>query len=426
MDVTRNPRYIAVLAISAGLILGIGWRLKPGESVSPPVSAPSQVELSRLPSLIQRRSMDQMTEFFAEAAADLGPALIRLPSISSTGVLWSSNRVVTARLGWRFPAVVTVTAGAGDVGGYAYVAGPHLPFAAVRVPGLTGRVPPQQQTAEALEPGEWVLAAWRTETQLAFTPGSYVGTAARVCGDRTVEELVTNLPIRPTMLGGGVFDLDGTLFGVLVRCDDADVAVTTRSVSELIAAGDTWDSRLRAHWGIHVRPLTAVESFHFGLRSGLLVHAVWEGYPGAAAGLRPGDVLWALDGGPLRAVEDLRILDGDAAPDQETFSLGVRRGVDSLLIALPARGFDLSLDMAPAGNAGLVWEQPPSGYPIASVLRGSRAAEAGIAPGDRLVRLNHVEPESLDDVQAVLADDWVATVFVELARDGRHWGVWLP
>ena len=423
---SRNPRYIVILAIASGLILAIGWLLKPEESVSEPVSAPSQIELSRLPSLTQRRSLEEMTEFFGQVAANLAPAVVRLRSVGRSGVVWSADRVVTARLEWRFPAAVTVAARPGDVGAYATVSGPHLPLAAVRTPELTGRVPPQNRPVESLRPGEWVLAGWQTETEFTFAPGGYLGTSRRPCGQLQVEELVTNLPIRPTMLGGGVFDLDANLVGVLLRCDDEDVAVTTRSVAELVAAGETHDSRLRARWGLHVEPLNGAESFHFGLGNGLIVREVWERYPVEVAGLRPGDILVSLAGAELRAVEELRILDGDAAPNQETFSLAVRRGIVAVTVALPARGIDIQLDGPPSAAVGFVWEQSVHGYQIASVLPGSPAAEAGIEPGDRLVRVDHEELATLDEVQNVLTDDRAAPAFVELTRDGRSWGVLLP
>jgi len=423
---SRDPRYIVILAVAAGLILGFGWLLKPEESVSEPVLVPSQVELSRLPSLTQRRSLEEIAEFFSQAASNLAPTVVRLRSIRRSGVVWSADRVVTARLEWRFPVAVTVAADSGDVGAYANVAGPHLPLAAMQTPELTGRVPPQNRPSGSLEPGEWVLAAWQGEAEFAFAPGSYLGHSSRPCGQLQVEELVTSLPIRPAMLGGGVFDLDANLVGVVLRCEAEDVVITTRSVTELLVAGETDDSRLRARWGFHVAPLNGAESFYFGWGHGLIVHEVWERYPVAAAGLRPGDILLSLDGAELRELEQLRILDGDAAPGQETFSLEVRRGLDTMMVALPARGIDTRLDVSSSAGAGLVWGQLARGYQIASVLPGSPAAEAGIEPGDRLVRVGLEEPATLDAVQAVLADDRAAPTYVELTRDGRSWGVLLP
>lgn len=426
-DDSRNPRYILILAIAAGLILTIGWVLKPGELVSEPVGAGSQAELSRLPALTQRRELEEMTGFFGELAADLAPGLVRLRSAGRSGVVWSEDRVVTARLAGRFPAAVTVAASGGDVGAYTNVSGPHLPLAGMRTPQLDGRTPaPRRREAGEVETGDWVLAAWQAEAALAFAPGTSLGTASRPCGDQRVEEVVTTVPIQPAMLGGGVFDLDGNLLAVLLRCDGHDIAVSAASVTDLLVEGETHESRLRGRWGVSVEGLQPAESFHFGLGDGLMVRELWESYPAAATGLRPGDILLSLDGALLESVEDLRILEGDEAPSQEVFWLEARRGHDRVTIALPTRAIDARLDAPGQDSAGLVWEQPAAGFLVASVVAGSRAAQAGILPGDRLVRVDHEKPASFEDVQAVLADDRVEPAFVELARDGRVLGVLLP
>jgi S1-C subfamily serine protease len=423
-----NPRYILILAVAAGLILSLGWVLKPGERVSEPVAAGSQAELSRLPALTQRRELEEMADFFGELAADLAPALVRLRSVGRSGVVWSEDRVVTARLAWRFPAAITVAASGGDVGAYTTVSGPHLPLAGLRTPRLDGRAPPPRRRAGGgdVETGHWVLAIWQTEAELAFAPGNSLGTASRACGDQRVVEMVTTMPIQPAMLGGGLFDLDGNLLAVLLRCDGHDIAVTVTSVDELLADGETHQSRLRARWGLTVEPLQPSESFYFGLGDGLMVRELWERYPAEATGVRPGDILMSLDGALLESVEDLRVLEGDEAPNQETFRLEARRGKDTVTIDLPARGIDAPIDASGPDSAGLVWDQPAAGYLIASVLPGSRAAEAGIRAADRLVRVDHAEPASFDAVQAVLSEDRDEPTFVELARDGRIRGVLLP
>ncbi len=425
-DASRNPRYIVILAIASGLILSIGWVLKPDESVSEPITAGSQVELSRLTSLTQRRSIIDMAEYFGEVAADLAPGVVRLRSVRRSAVVWSGERVVTARMTRRFPAAVTVAAASGDVGAYTIVAGPDLPLASLRTPRLSQRSPPPRRPASGFQSGEWVLVAWEAETGFAFAPGTFLGATERSCGEWRVTELVTSLPIRPVMLGGGVFDLDGNLGAVVLRCDDQDIAVAESSVARLLAEGETHDSRVRARWGLDVDLLTPAEAFHFGVGSGLMVREIWEGYPIEETGLRPGDILLEMDGVRLRRVEDLRILEGDEAPNQETFWILARRGPETVTVALLARGLDTRVDAPREASAGLVWEQPPGGFPIASVLPGSRAADAGIEPGDRLIRLDHQVPDSLDEVRQVLTDDRLAPAFIELARAGRYRGVLLP
>ena len=72
---------------------------------------------------------------------------------------------------------------------------------------------------------------------------------------------------------------------------------------------------------------------------------------------------------------------------------------------------------------GLRLASGPAGFPIGSVSPGSRADEAGIRTGDRIVRVDNVEPRSASDLRRVLARHRPA--FVELERGGRRLGLLL-
>ena len=79
-DESRNPRYIVILAIASGLILSIGWLLKPGEDVPESVAVGAQVD-SRLTNLTQRRLLVDTAEYFGEVALDFAPGVARLRSV---------------------------------------------------------------------------------------------------------------------------------------------------------------------------------------------------------------------------------------------------------------------------------------------------------------------------------------------------------
>jgi membrane-associated protease RseP (regulator of RpoE activity) len=58
-------------------------------------------------------------------------------------------------------------------------------------------------------------------------------------------------------------------------------------------------------------------------------------------------------------------------------------------------------------------------------VAGSAAANAGIRPGDVLLRINHAEPRNMAQVRRLLAVGRAAAAFVELQRGDRRWGVLL-
>jgi membrane-associated protease RseP (regulator of RpoE activity) len=104
----------------------------------------------------------------------------------------------------------------------------------------------------------------------------------------------------------------------------------------------------------------------------------------------------------------------------------VQRGPKKLKIAFPKAGGEISADATGAPGAGLVWESPPRSFRIDSVLPGSRAANAGIEPGDRLVRINQTEPRNLAQVQQIFAGDNASPVFLEIDRGSRRVGILVP
>jgi serine protease Do len=81
--------------------------------------------------------------------------------------------------------------------------------------------------------------------------------------------------------------------------------------------------------GLAVRPLTPEERKEAGISQGLVVEQV--GGPAARAGIRPGDVITAVNGTPVKSVRELRAA-ADRAKDG--IALLVRRGEQSIFVPL--------------------------------------------------------------------------------------------
>ena len=142
--------------------------------------------------------------------------------------------------------------------------------------------------------------------------------------------------------------------------------------------------------------------------------------PAAKAGLRPGDVLEEIGGQkPTSAafVGDLLRSMGPGDP----LKLAVRRssGPVELTVTLEAVSRPLSLT-TPRPTLGIQIAEDPAGVKIEQVVPGSPASEAGIRPGDVLVKLDGTPVSSPDKLTAILADkkpgDRVALV---LRRGGK-------
>ncbi|MDQ3611198.1 MAG: trypsin-like peptidase domain-containing protein [Actinomycetota bacterium] len=129
-----------------------------------------------------------------------------------------------------------------------------------------------------------------------------------------VDLLQTDAPISPGNSGGALVDGRGRIVGINVAYvppQQSAVSIgfaipaptVTDVVRQLLATGDVE----HAYLGIQGATLTPeiADRFDLDADSGVVVLAVEDGSPAAAAGLRPGDLLVAFGDRPLPQIEDL-------------------------------------------------------------------------------------------------------------------------
>jgi S1-C subfamily serine protease len=194
--------------------------------------------------------------------------------------------------------------------------------------------------------GTWVIAVWRTGTHSAFAVGTAVTSAPAECRDERVETLVVSQPLTPVMAGGGVFDLEGRLLGVVLPCGDRMVAMTPDAIDRMAAAAATADPSERAarRFGVQLAPLREDEARFFSQASGVLIREVWSGSIADGAGLTPGDIVTAVDGRTVDSAHDF--LDSVA----HSSMLRVRRGRtgSEVSLATPAENGTRGVHLSPA------------------------------------------------------------------------------
>ena len=387
---TLNPRYIAILAIIAGLILLIGTLLKPLTETEQPQQQPvSQTELVRLRRAGQKTTIENMSRYFSEVAGEFSAQVVRLPLLEASGLVWDDyGGIVTAAPGgWAPSAMDLVVPGGGAIPVVTRIGGPHLPVVFLQAPVNTALPQGRYRPAETLRTGEWVLAIARQPNgDFIFTPGWYTGRVATRCGEITLQRISTDQSYTANMLGGGLFDMDGALLALIVHCGDSYAAMSIDDITTTLGAENPLESQLLYRYGMKTRPL-AEDALRasFQAEQGLWVGEVWKGYPAHSAGLMPGDFLVSLDGSPLRILQDLEPLTRPG-PDS-VFDLRVRRGRQTVRVMLSGNGNRPAASDGAATAAGILLDDAESGFRIGAVDPDSPAALAGIQPGDRLLRI---------------------------------------
>jgi S1-C subfamily serine protease len=135
---------------------------------------------------------------------------------------------------------------------------------------------------------------------------------------RLVENVIqTDAALNPGNSGGALADSRGRVVGIntAVAGVGLGLAVPVDAATRAILAALMRDGRVRrAFLGVvgGSRPLPPVVAERLGRRQALEVVQLLDDSPAAAGGVRPGDLIVALDGAPIGGVGDLqRLLVGD-------------------------------------------------------------------------------------------------------------------
>ena len=252
-----NRKYVALLAVAAGLILVLGTWARPdtrGDDSSP---VSSTAELMRLQRMTQRRNVQEMASFFSEAAANASRHLTWVAENRSTALIWDVNGTLITAAGEKdFPAVTLVrTAQQFEAEARRAVASPLFPVVSLRVGASDAFQPVRQVPLDVLLAGDWLVAvARRDDGSYAFAPGIYGGAALTTCGEFSFQEITYNVNFNETMLGGGLFDLDGHLVGMIVRCEDRLAVMASSDIPAALDQAASFEAQLVARYGFRVAP----------------------------------------------------------------------------------------------------------------------------------------------------------------------------
>ncbi len=406
-------KYIAVLALIAGLVLFVGAKLRPKAM---PEVAPPPAEVRRLEILTQRRNLENLSSYFRRIAGRAAEGLVWLRGLGTSGIVWTADGVIVSGRPQRLTGGA-ITAGPAVV--EPEVVSEAFPVVAVRVASQTALRPVLKGEAERLAPGSWVVqVAAEADGGHYYAPGVLGGLAADDCEEFRVWTIRTNIPLGESALGGGLFDMDGRLVGVVVRCGGAYTAVTPEGVDKILAAAREISGQLLRRYGFRVEPLDEETGKYFRTMRGLLVTEVWNGGCAERAGLMPGDVIQGLDDAEVREVEDLTRLILPVA--YAAFDLWIRRGGKTLRVTVPAVGSEPTLS---GDGQSISLAVPPSGFLIEEVAPGSRADRAALRAGDRLLSIGGRRPVNAAAAQRALSDEQTGPVFVVVQRGVRRVGV---
>ncbi|WP_379770394.1 Do family serine endopeptidase [Flaviflagellibacter deserti] len=297
--------------------------------------------------------------------------------------------------------------------------------------------------SDSIEVGDMVLAVGnpyglgQTVTQGIL---SAVRRVQKKGGEQAVY-LQTDAAINQGNSGGALVDMKGQLVGINTSIfsksggsDGIGFAVPASIVRLVLDAARAGDKVVRRPWlGAELQPVTREIADSLGLDRpfGALIAELDENSPAANAGLKPGDLVTAVDG---KMVEDptaltyqmtIKPLGGQARlavmrdGKEQAISVKVEpapettpRDEQVLDGKGPLNGAKV-VNLSPAVAEEIGEDGPPNGVVIIDIARGSIAARTGFVRGDRVLQVNDTRIDSAKKLAAANSESqrlWKITI----------------
>lgn len=295
---------------------------------------------------------------------------------------------------------------------------------------------------KVLQVGDYVLAIGSPfGFEQSATQGIVSAKGRSLPGDSYVPFIQTDAAVNPGNSGGPLFDAGGSVVGInaqiysqsggyqgLAFAIPIDVALKVKD--QIVATGRAQHARL----GVQVQDLSQglAESFGLPRPDGALIAGVAPGSAAAAAGLKSGDVVTAINGEPVVQASDLSTRIGMAAPgervalkvwrDHGAKSIDVKLGNADDAKTRQARADDtgkgqLGLSVRPLSPQEQRAAQTDHGLLVQGV--GGAAARAGLQPGDVVLAINGKPVNGIDEIRSVL-DKKPKSVALLIQRSGEQ------
>jgi len=287
--------------------------------------------------------------------------------------------------------------------------------------------------SDKARPGDWVVAMGNPFGLGGSVTAGIVSARGRDIGAGPYDDfLQVDAPINRGNSGGPLFGTDGTVVGVNTAIFSPSggsvgigFAIPSNLVKQVVAELEEHGHLERGYLGVMSQKLNPdiAAALKLAHPIGALVAEVEPNAPAAKAGLKPGDVITAVNG---TAVADPRALarqvaalrpgsnatlavqrDGAEQTLKMTAASLPEKTADAAAPGEPSSGGKLGLALAPinpAARENLGLADDVKGAVIAAVRPGSPASESGLKPGDVLLSIGNrpvTTPE--EAVQAIRA-----------------------
>jgi serine protease Do len=302
---------------------------------------------------------------------------------------------------------------------------PNTDLALIKIKPSESLTPLNLGDSDVLKVGSWVVAIGSPFGLEQTVTAGIVSAKGRIIGSGPYDDFIqTDASINPGNSGGPLINMQGEVVGIntaiVAQGQGIGFAIPVNLARGIIAQLKSGGEVTRGWLGVAIQDLNPDLAQYYGVKDaqGVLVTEVYPGDPADKAGMRPKDIITAVDGkevssgralsrmiaemsvGQKVALEILR----DGAPQKLSVNLGkrpdtlaaVRPGGSEGQEALGLRVAELTPEVA--GQFG--FDENEKGVVVAAVNPGSKADEAGVQPGDLVKEVNRTPVADVKEFQA--------------------------
>ena len=304
---------------------------------------------------------------------------------------------------------------------------PKTDLALIKISVSDDFIPLKMGDSDALQVGTWVVAIGSPFGLEQTVTAGIVSAKGRTIGAGPYDDFIqTDASINPGNSGGPLLNMKGEVVGIntaiIPNGQGIGFAIPVNLAEGIIEQLKNGGQVTRGWLGIGIQDLTPELREYYKVKGkmGVLVTQVYEGDPAYKSGIKPRDVIIAVDSKTVSSSRELsRIIANTPVGKQIAVSI-LRDGKEKTFYAKLAKRVDsdspekpglentdeLGLrltEMTPETAGQLGYSEDEKGVLTTDVKAGSKGALAGIQRGDLIKEINHTPVTTLKDYRAQMS-----------------------
>ncbi len=274
--------------------------------------------------------------------------------------------------------------------------------------------------------GSWVVAIGSPFGLEQTVTAGIISAKGRILGSGPYDDFIqTDASINPGNSGGPLLNMDGEVIGIntaIVRSGQGIGFAIPSDLATGIIDQLTQSQQVSRGWmGVAIQNVTPELAEYYGIKDtgGVYVAKAYENNPAHAAGIKPGDVIIAINGKKIDTSRDLTITIANLKVDETIDVKLIREGKEKIvrvkLGERPDQDPEVLASLEDYDNFGFKFKPLDGeiarrlGYPsgikglvVTEIKPDTPADKSGVRPGDLLMEINRNRVTSLAEYLSML------------------------